>query len=136
MGCTTPKRSIVVDGGLDLFTKHVLDLAVGALGVHLATQLLCGEEFREGAVGCQSLVVLHEKGDEIALTLLGFLLGLCDSLLEVGVFLVVGQSLHDIGNTDFEDDVHTTLEVQTQTDTHFTALLEGPGAEIDFLVLQ
>ena len=49
---------------------------------------------------------------------------------------MVGQSLHDIGNTDFEDDVHTTLEVQTQADAHFTALLEGPGTEVHFLVLQ
>ena len=124
----------VINGCLHLFAQHGLHLTVGALGVHLAAQLLRSEELGEVAVGRQCLVVLDEKRDEIALTGLSLCLGLFNGLIEVGIFFVIGERLDHIGHTDFEDDVHTTLEVQTQTDTHLAALLECPNTEIDGFV--
>ena len=121
----------VVDGGLHLLAQNAFHFAVGALGVHLAAQLLGGEELSQVAVGSQLLVVLDKKGNKIALTGLGFLLGLFNGLIEVGVILVVGQCLHHIGHRHFEDDVHATLEVKTQTNSHLAALLECPDPKIN-----
>ena len=62
------------------------------------------------------------------------MLGLGNSLLEVGIVLVVGQCFNNVGHADLEDDVHTALEVEAEADTHFATLLERPHTEIDRLI--
>ena len=42
---------------------------------------------------------------------------------------MVGEVLHYVGNTHFEDDVHTALEVKTETDLCLKAFLIGVQPE-------
>ena len=62
----------------------------------------------------------------------GFLFGSrsLHRLEESGVFLVTGKVLNEVGNRYLEDDVHTALEVQTQTDLCLQTFLVGVDTEI------
>ena len=127
----------VVDGGLHLLAQHVLNLLVGALGRHLVAQLLCGEELRKRTFGRSLLVFGDEERNEVTLALGGCLLGSVYGLCEGGIggLLVVGEGLNDVGHADLEDDIHTTLQVEAQSQSQLAALLEGPDVHVHFLVL-
>ena len=114
--------------------QGALHLGIRALGAHLALHLLGGKDFGKTVAGGILLVVLDEQGDEVRLAGLFFLLGFLHRLHEGGILLVVGQYGYHIGYRHLEDDVHTTLQVQTETDFHLAALLEGIHSKINFLV--
>ena len=64
--------------------------------------------------------------------------GLFDGLAEVlvGLFLVVCQSLDDVGYANLQNHVHAALEVEAQSDAHLAAFLESPDVAIDLVVEQ
>ena len=74
---------------------------------------------------CVLLVSADKEGDEVVLRHLVLCTGFLHRLSESNVTLVVGEVLHYVGNTHFEDNVHTALEVKTQTDLCLKALLVG-----------
>ena len=49
---------------------------------------------------------------------------------------MVGQCLDYIGHAHLQDDVHSTLKVESQTDTHLAAFLEGPCFAVHLVVEQ
>ena len=118
----------IVNSTLQFGTQNVLNFLVCALGRNLVAKLLCGKQFGEGTLGSHLLEVFNEQGNKVTLAFGCFLSRLLHGIAEglVGVFLVVSQSLDYIGHADFEDYIHTALEVKTQADTHFAALLQVP----------
>ena len=128
----------VVDGTLHFAAQHLLHFLVGALRGDLVAQLLGGKQLSQRAFGGQFTIVLDEKRDKIFLALSGLLGGLLHSLAEcfVGFFLVVGERLHHVGHAHFQHDIHTALQVQTESDTHLAAVLQRPDAQIHFVVLE
>ena len=81
------------------------------------------------------VIRVDKQRDEITLTCLLFFLSLFHRLDESLVALVVGQRLNDIGNTDFEDNVHTALQVKAETDLGLQTLLIGINTQILHRVL-
>ena len=126
----------VVDGTFYLCAEYALHLLVVALGGHLVTQLLCGKDFCQRLPWCQGLVVLHKQGNEITLAVGSLFCCLLYGTAEVFVahLLVVGQSHDDIRHAYLQDDIHTSLEVQAQTNTHLAALLECPHVAVHLVI--
>ena len=118
----------VVDCALQFSTQNVFNFLVGALGRNLVAQLLCSEQFGKGTLGSHLLEVFNEQGNKVTLAFSSLLSREFYCLTEglVVFLLVVGKSLDHIGNADFQDHIHTALQVKTQTDTHFAALLQIP----------
>ena len=71
------------------------------------------------------LVGSDEERDEIALTCLFLLLCLFESLAIGCILLMVGKEINHVRHRDFENYVHTTLEVESETDLRFKTLLIG-----------
>ena len=115
--------------------QYADDLSIRAAGVHFLFQLLGSKELGQFAFGGQLLVLAYKQGDEIFLAgnLLSGSLG--HRLVELLVWLVVSQCLYYIGHRHFENDVHTALQVEAQSNLHFTALLQCICPEPHFLVL-
>ena len=126
----------VGDGAFHFGTKHTLHLLVGALGGHLVAQLLRGKELSQRLLRGESLIVLDKQGDEITLAVGCLCSGLLNGTAEVlvGLLLVVGQRLHHIGHAYLQDDVHTALEIQSQTDAHLAAFLQCPYVTVHLVV--
>ena len=80
------------------------------------------------------LVVLDEERHEVCLTCLFFLLCLLHRLGEGSVGLVVSQHGNNIRHRHLEDYIHTALQVESEADFHFPALLKWISSEIHFLV--
>ena len=66
------------------------------------------------------------------------LCGLFNGLAEVlvGFLLVVGECLDDVGDADFENDVHAAFEVEAQSDAHLATLFQCPDVEVNLVVEQ
>ena len=81
------------------------------------------------------VISIDEQRDKITLT--GFLLFLClcHRLHESRISLVVGENLHHVGYRDFEDDIHTALEVKAQTNLSLKAFLVRVDTQILHRVL-
>ena len=81
------------------------------------------------------VVGIDEEGDEVFLTCL--LLGTCllHGLSESHVSLVVCQILNYVWDRNLKDDVHTALEVKSETDLSFQALLVRINTQILHRVL-
>ena len=120
----------VVDGRLYLGAQCALHFLVGALRRNLALQLLRGKNLGQTAVASVVFPSLDEERDEVVLA--GFLFGLrlVHGFLKGGVGLVVGQHFYDIGNGDFQNHVHTTLQVESETDLRLQTVLIGVDTQI------
>ena len=73
---------------------------------------------------------VDEECDEVALRYFVLCASLFHRLNESCVYLVVGEVLEYIRNAHFKDDVHTALEVKTETDLCFETLLIRVDAKI------
>ena len=93
-------------------------------------QLLCSEDFSQPAIGGVLLPLVEEQRDEIVLGGLLLLLGLIHRFHESNVFLVIGQRLDNVGNRDLKNNVHTALQVKTETNLRFQTLLVGIDTQI------
>ena len=80
------------------------------------------------------LVVLDEERHEVSLTCLFFFLCLLHRLGEGCVCLVVGENGDNVWYRHFEDYIHTALQVKSEADLHFSALLKRISAEVHFFV--
>ena len=83
----------------------------------------CGEELAQVHTGIECLKLLGEYIHKVVLTAHCTLAGGVEGRCECGVSGVVGKGLDHVGDGNLQDDVHTALEVQTETDLVFTALL-------------
>ena len=120
----------VVDGVLHFFAQHFLDFLVGALRRHLALQLLRGEDFSQTTLAGIVLPSLDEERNEVVLT--AFLLGLrlVHRFHEGGVGLVVGQHVDYVWNRNFQNHVHTTFQVESESDLGLETVLIGVSTQI------
>ncbi len=74
----------------------------------------------------RSLVIsIDKERDEVALACLLFLLCLLKSLAVGYVLLVVGEKVNHVGHRNFENHIHTTLEVESETNLCLKTLLIG-----------
>ena len=81
------------------------------------------------------LVVFHEQGDKVFLTCLLIFSCLIHRFGKGSVSLVVGKCCDNVGHRNLKNHVHTTFQVESETDFHLTALLEGVRTQINLLVL-
>ena len=119
----------VVDGTLGLLPQHADHLFVGAGGGDLLAQLLRVEDQRQRSVARQVGVRTREERDEILGTVLLLAPGLRKGRIEDGVLAIVGQRPHHILDGDFEHDVHTALQVETEVDLPLLYLFVGETQE-------
>ena len=120
----------VVNGSLYFLAKHFLHVGIAAGGAHLALELLCGEDLSQAAPGSVLVESFDEEIDKLTLSVLLGLAGLGYRLSESGVCLMIGECLDHIGHADLQDDVHTALQVQTETNLRLQTLLIGVSAEV------
>ena len=74
--------------------------------------------------------IVHENIDKVAVRRVGeLLLRILESSLEQLVILVDGQALHHIRHGDFQGDVHTALQVQTQVQLFVLTFLVSVAQE-------
>ena len=76
------------------------------------------------------VVSIDKQRDEITLTGFLFLLSLLHRLHESRIGLVVGQNLYHVGYRDFEDNIHTALEVEAEADLSLKAFLVRVDTQI------
>ena len=107
---------------LDFTAEHAFHFGVAALCADLVSQLLGGEYLGEAFARGELVVFVDKEGDEVALAADLCLGSVCHCLVEGFIRLVVRQCFHYFGDGHLEDDVHTTLQVQTQSDFHLTTL--------------
>ena len=120
----------VVDGSLHFLAEHFLHVGIRTGGAHLALELLCGEDLGQVASGSVLVESVDEEIDKLTLSVLLSLAGLSNRLGESGVGLVVGERLDNVGHADFQDDVHTALQIQTEPNLGLQTLLIGVSAEV------
>ena len=120
----------VVYGRLHFRTQCLLHFNVRALGRNLALQLLRSEYLRQLMAGSVLMVSVYEMGDEVASLSLFLCPGFSHGLGETYIGLVVGQGFNYVGDGNLQDDVHSTLEVQTQTNLCLQAVLIRVDAEV------
>ena len=123
----------VLDGALSLLAEDCDDLTVRHLEVDPVFHVDSGENGGELAVGVELLELLAEEGDKVGRGVLLTLNGILNGLVEDRVGVVVGDSLNDIRNLDFENKVHTALEVKAEVDLLALALHIGE-TEVDGLI--
>ncbi len=125
----------VVDCGSNFFAEYFFNLRVGAVGSNLSFKLLGCENFGKVILAGESLIIFHEKGDKIVLAVLRFLRSLLYCFHEVWFDGVVGKRFYNIGHRNFQNHVHTSFKVETETDLHFLTLLERVSAEPNLFIL-
>ena len=74
---------------------------------------------------CCFLVSVDEERDEVALTCLFLLLCFLESLAIGYILLVVSEKVNHIGHRNFENHIHTTLKVKSESNLSLETLLIG-----------
>ena len=100
-------------GSFYFFSQHLFNFGVWWFLVYFVFELLCREEFREFGTRCNFVILFNKQCDHVVLAggcLFGSF-GQC--FVESFVGLVVSQCFDNIGYRHFEDNVHTSLKVQT-----------------------
>ena len=122
--------------GFNFFDKHLLYFFVSRSIAYALFLELCSEDTPELIFTLDFLIRLYEEVYEVAFTLLRAFLSLAYSSEEVSVLsiLFASEVLYHVGYTHFENDIHTALEVKTETDFEFFAFLEGLPAEVNLFV--
>ena len=106
----------VIDGRLHLFTQYTFYLRVSTLRRNLALQLLCCKQFGQLMTRCILMIILDEKRNKVALTFFFFRLSLLQRLHESSTRLMIGQCFDYVRNANLKDNVHTSLQIEAQTD--------------------
>ena len=126
----------VAHGSFHLVSQYALHVGVGAVGRDALTAEAGGEDAAQVIHTAKLLIVLDEKLDDVARTLVGLLLRLGQSFLERRVGRVLAsQRLDHVGYRHLEDDVHSSLKVKAKADLEFLTAFQGVDAEPYALVL-
>ena len=116
----------VADSGLDFSFKGTSHLGITAVGSDVGLFQFEGKDTSELVFASLLLILADEDVEEVLAALLRLCLGLFDGSLDLRVVSVrSGQILDNIGHADLEDDVHTTLQVKSETDLQLFTLLVG-----------
>ena len=120
----------VVNGRLGFFAQCFLYLGVGALWVHLTLQLLRGKDFSQSVAWCILLVRFNKERDKIFLA--GFFLCSClfHRFHEGGICFVVSEHFYYVRHRYLQYHVHTTFQVEAQSDLSFQTSLVRIDAQI------
>ena len=126
----------VAHSSLDFGLKCTAHLGIAAVGGDVGFLELEGEYATELVLACLFLILADKDVEEVLAALFRFGFSLFDCSLDHGVAGIrTGKILYYFGHADLEDDVHTTLQVKSETDLQLFTLLVRV-AEVHFFLTQ
>ena len=114
-----------VDGAIAFALQDLQHVFVAGIDVDAFVLEFIQEDGDKTGVGIGLFESFAKQGDEVALALLLSLGGQFHGFQESGVLRVARQGIDDVFHRDFQGDVHTTLQVQTQVDFFFLSIAIG-----------